>query len=41
MIVYQPIALVSVGSYYAMNMVHATEIWVFMLLVLGVFRMWE
>ena len=31
------IAIVYIDSYYAMNMIHATNIWMFMLLILGIF----
>jgi hypothetical protein len=37
MIVYPPIVIVNIDSYYAMDMIHATNIWVFMVLILGVF----
>jgi hypothetical protein len=36
MIVYLPVATVYVGSYYVLNMIHVTDIWVFMLLILDV-----
>jgi hypothetical protein len=32
-----PIAIFDIGSYYAMNMIHTTNIWVFMLLILSCF----
>jgi hypothetical protein len=37
MIVYSPIAIIYIGSYYAVNMVHAIDIWVFILFILDVF----
>jgi hypothetical protein len=36
-IICPPIAIVYIGSYYVMNMTHATNIWMFLLLMLGVF----
>jgi hypothetical protein len=37
MIVCSPIAIVNIGSYYAVNMIHVTHIGVFMLFILDVF----
>jgi hypothetical protein len=37
MIVCPPIAIVYIDSYHAINMIHATYIWVLMLLIVGVF----
>jgi hypothetical protein len=37
MVVYPPIVIVYIDSYYAMNMTHATNIWVLMLVILDVF----
>jgi hypothetical protein len=36
MIVCPPIAIVYIGSYYAVNMIHGIKIWVHLLLILGV-----
>jgi hypothetical protein len=33
----QQIAIVYIGSYYTVNMIHATYIWVFILHILGTF----
>jgi hypothetical protein len=37
MIFCSPIIIDYIGSHYAVNMIHAIDIWVFMLLILGVF----
>jgi hypothetical protein len=37
MIVFPPIAIIYMGSYYAMNMILACYIWVLMILIMGVF----
>jgi hypothetical protein len=36
MIVYPQRATLYLGSYYAVNMIHTNDIWVFMLLILGI-----
>jgi hypothetical protein len=33
MIVYPPIAIAYIGSYYALNMIYAIDIWIFMLIL--------
>jgi hypothetical protein len=38
-IICAPMAIVYIGSYYVMDMIHATDIWVFMLLSFWVFFM--
>jgi hypothetical protein len=37
MVACPPKAIVYIDSYYAVNMIHATYIWVLMLLIVGVF----
>jgi hypothetical protein len=37
MIVCPPIAIVNISSYCAVNMIHITDIWIFMLFILDVF----